>query len=216
VEAVQNKRLHSKTLRIARELEKFLGIPVPPARKDHVLEMLIATLLSQNTNDRNSHRAYLELKKGYPRWEDMHRATKREIATLIRVGGMANQKSARIKKILRTVKNKYGKLDLQLLRKKSDNEVFEELLSLDGVGVKTAACVLLFSLGRDVFPVDTHIHRICNRLGLTPSCKTPESTFERMKYLVPKRRAYTFHTNLIRFGRRVCKAQNPLCGNCPL
>jgi endonuclease-3 len=99
VEAVQNKRLHSKTLRIARELEKFLGIPVPPARKDHVLEMLIATLLSQNTNDWNSHRAYLELKKRYPRWEDVHRATKREIAALIRVGGMANQKSARIKKI---------------------------------------------------------------------------------------------------------------------
>ena len=108
------------------------------------------------------------------------------------------------------------KADLQLLRKKSDDEIFEELLSLDGVGLKTAACVLVFLLGRDVFPVDTHIHRICNHLGLTPNCKTPENTFERMKVVVPKGRAYTFHINLIRLGREVCKARNPLCGNCPL
>lgn len=213
---MQNKRLHGKTLRISRRLEKFLGIPVPPARKAHALEMLIATLLSQNTNDWNSHRAHLKLKERYPKWEDVLRAPNREIAAMIRVGGMANQKSSRIKKILRKVKNKYGKLDLQLLREKSDGEVFEELLSLDGVGLKTAACVLVFSLGRDVFPVDTHIHRICSRLGLTPNCKTPENTFERMKYLVPKGRAYAFHVNLIRFGREVCKARNPLCRGCPL
>ncbi|MFQ5929145.1 MAG: endonuclease III domain-containing protein, partial [Acidobacteriota bacterium] len=190
---MQNKRLRGKTLRISRRLEKFLGVPVPPARKAQALEMLIATLLSQNTNDRNSHRAYLRLKERYPKWEDVLRAPKREIAATIRVGGMANQKSARIKKILRTVRSRYGSLDLQLLRKKSDGEVFEELLSLDGVGLKTAACVLVFSLGRDVFPVDTHIHRICNRLGLTPNCKTPENTFERMKVVVPKGRAYTLH-----------------------
>lgn len=215
-EVQRDRDLRSKVLRIARKLEKLLGVPVPPKRKTPPLEMLIATLLSQNTNDRNSHRAHLQLKRHYPKWENVLRASTYELAAAIRVGGMANQKSVRIKQILRTVKNRYGKLDLQHLKKKTDAEVFEELLSLDGVGFKTAACVLVFSLGRDAFPVDTHIHRICNRLGLTPKCKTPEKTFERMREIVSKGQAYTFHINLIRFGRRICKSQNPLCGICPL
>ena len=212
----QEKRLRGKTLRVARKLEKFLGVPTPSFRKAPPLEMLIATLLSQNTNDRNSHRAYVQLKQRYPRWEDVLYASTRELANIIRVGGMANQKSARIKKILRTVWDRHGRFDLRFLKKMTDKAVYEELLSFDGIGLKTAACVMVFSLGRDVFPVDTHIHRICGRLGLAPNCKTPEKTFKFMKGIVPRARAYAFHTNLIRFGRKICKAQNPLCGICPL
>ncbi|MBI1806016.1 MAG: hypothetical protein HYR76_03055 [Ignavibacteria bacterium] len=122
----------------------------------------------------------------------------------------------RIKNILRVIKQKFGSLTLSGLRKKPTEEVFDLLCSFDGVGKKTAACVLMFSLGRDVFPVDTHIHRICGRLRLAPNCKTPDETFEQMKVLVPKNRAYSFHINLIRFGRKICRSTNPLCGNCPL
>lgn len=178
--------------------------------------MLIATLLSQNTNDKNSHRAYRSLRKTFPRWEGLLRVSSAAIASVIRTAGMANQKSVRIQQILRSVKEKYGRLSLEPLRTRTNEEVLEELIALNGVGVKTAACVLVFSFGRDVFPVDTHIHRICGRLGLAPACTTPEKTFEWMKPIVPKGKAYTFHTNLIRFGRKICRSQRPRCGICPL
>jgi endonuclease-3 len=129
---------------------------------------------------------------------------------------MANQKSARIKDILTKVKSRYGGYDLSSLRRMSNEQVIEELTHLDGVGLKTASCVLLFSLGRDVFPVDTHVHRLCGRLNLAPGCTTPEKTFRFMQHVYPKGRGYSFHTNLIRFGRRVCRTNNPRCDICPL
>lgn len=205
-----------KAARVAGAVEKFLGVPRPASRKANPLDMLIATLLSQNTNDKNSHRAYRNLRATFPRWEEVLNASTKTLAAVIRTAGMANQKSQRIKTILHTIRQRYGRLSLNSLHRKSNEEVFEELLSLKGVGVKTAACVLVFSLGRDVFPVDTHIHRICGRLGLAPGCATPEKTFEWMKNIVPEGRAYSFHTNLIRFGRRVCRSQRPLCGICPI
>ena len=210
------KLFQQKTLHIARKLEQFLGVPLPPKRVAKPLDMLIATVLSQNTNDKNSHRAYLQLHKKYPSWSAVLVASARGIASAIRVGGMANQKSVCIKSILTTISERFGSLDLRFLRTKTDDEIFEILLSLDGVGSKTAACVLLFSLGRNIFPVDTHIHRICGRLGISPHCTTPEKTFEWMKRIIPAGKAYSFHTNLIRFGRRVCRSARPLCGACPL
>jgi endonuclease-3 len=205
-----------KAARVAAMLENFLGVPQPPKKKAKPLDMLIATLLSQNTNDKNSHRAYRNLRTTFPRWDDVLNASTKKLAAVIRTAGMANQKSSRIKNILRTIQQRHGTLSLESLRGKSTEEVFDDLLSLDGVGVKTAACVLVFSLGRDVFPVDTHIHRICGRLGLAPGCTTPEKTFEWMKNIVLKGKAYSFHTNLIRFGRNVCRSQRPRCGICPL
>ncbi len=101
------------------------------------------------------------------------------------------------------------------LRRRDTDNVFEELTGYDGVGLKTAACVCLFALGRDVFPVDTHVHRVCNRLGLVRTA-TPDKTFLSMRPLVPAGRAYELHTNMIRFGRRICRAQQPQCGACPL
>ena len=95
--------------------------------------------------------------------------------------------------------------------------MIQELTSLHGVGVKTAACVLLFSLRRDLFPVDTHVHRLCGRLGLAPGCKTPEQTFDFMRKVVPRgKKLFPFTLILIRFGRKVCKAHRPSCGICPL
>jgi endonuclease-3 len=178
--------------------------------------MLIATILSQNTNDKNSHRAYVNLRRRFPGWEQVARAPLSSVNAAIRVGGMANQKSRRIKGTLNAVKQLFGNLSLERLRRRGNEEVIETLTALDGVGVKTASCVLLFSMGRDVFPVDTHVYRICSRLGLAPACTTPEKTFWFMKEIVPKGKGYSFHTNLIRFGRRVCRSSNPACDICPL
>jgi endonuclease-3 len=143
-------------------------------------------------------------------------APARTLAATIRSGGMANQKAARIKGILRTIRLLYGSYDLSSLRERSNEEVIEELTRLKGVGTKTAACVLVFALGRDVFPVDTHVHRLCGRLGLTLNSRSPDETFEKMKRLIPAGKGYSLHTNLIRFGRKVCHSQRPACGLCPL
>ena len=208
--------MRAKIIRVAKTLERFLGVPKQSALLPSPLDMLIATILSQNTNDKNSHRAYTFLRKKYAHWEMVAQAPLREIKAAIRVGGMANQKSVRIKETLAAVHSLYGKYDLLALKNESDESVIEELTALKGVGVKTAACVLLFSMGRDVFPVDTHVHRICKRLGLARGSATPEKTFEAMRPLIPKGKGYSFHTNLIRFGRKVCRSNNPDCAVCPV
>jgi len=202
--------------RIANVLEKYLGLPRRSNPLPPPLDTLIATILSQNTSDKNSHRAYTNLRKKFPTWKDAAGSTVAQIRPAIRIGGMSNQKAPRIQKVLRAVWDRHGAYDLEALRRKSNDAIMRELTALDGVGAKTAACVLVFSLGRDVFPVDTHIHRICNRLGLVEHCPTPEKTFEAMRTLIPKGKAYSFHTNLIRFGRKVCRSASPACEQCPL
>lgn len=207
--------IRSKALRVAKKLERMLGTLAQRCRLPSPLDMLIATVLSQNTNDKNSHRAYTMMRRDFPTWKAVAQAPSRELVQAIRVGGMANQKSKNIQAILRKVYARYGKYDLGSMKAKSDDEVLQELTTLHGVGVKTASCVLLFSFGRDVFPVDTHVHRICNRLGLVRT-RTPEETFKLMSNIFPRGRGYSFHTNLIRFGRKICRSDNPACEICPL
>jgi endonuclease-3 len=213
---IPDKAHVEKVRRVSRLLEESLGVPVQSRDLPPPLDMLIATVLSQNTNDRNSHRAYVALRKRYPSWESVAKAPVRSLAATIRSGGMANQKAARIKEILRTLRSRYGGYDLSPLRDRSNLEIIGELTQMKGVGTKTAACVLVFSLGRDVFPVDTHVHRLCGRLGLTHSSRSPDDTFEQMRPLIPPGKGYSFHTNLIRFGRKVCHSHRPACGHCPL
>jgi endonuclease III len=208
------RNLHKATA-IAAALEEHMGKPVIPKRKARPLDSLIATLLSQNTNDRNSYRAWLNLKRQFPTWELVLAASHRSLAKAIEIGGLKNQKAERITLILRTLLSERGRLSLDFLKKMPDEDAMQYLLGMKGVGSKTAACVLVFSLGRDVFPVDTHIHRICNRLGLVRT-NSADATFDAMKSQVAHGRAYSFHVNLIRFGRQVCRAANPLCGHCPL
>jgi endonuclease-3 len=204
-----------RILRIARILEDHFGRPQPSKRKSRPLDSLIATLLSQNTNDRNSYRAWLSLKKEYPTWEKVHEAPAKDLARTIEVGGLKNQKARRIKAILRSILRRHGSFSLDFMKSMPDREAMEYLLAMKGVGNKTAACVLVFSLGRDVFPVDTHIHRIANRLGLVKT-KSADETYEAMRAQIPKGRAYSFHVNLIHFGRQTCKSGHPMCGTCVL
>ncbi|MBK7444516.1 MAG: hypothetical protein IPJ45_00545 [Ignavibacteria bacterium] len=111
------------------------------------------------------------------------------------------------------MKNNYGNLDLSFLNEYDDENIYKELLKYDGIGVKTISCVLMFAMRRDAFPVDTHVHRVLNRLGIVKT-NSAEKTFEKTKDIIPKGRKYELHSNLIKFGRNICKAKNPLCGVC--
>lgn len=186
---------------------------VKKTTKPSILDLLIATKLSQNTTDKTSYRAFTNLKNSFSSWDDVAAAPLNQIKDSIKVCGLANTKATQIKKMLNEMKEKYGSLDLAFLKKMKDEKVYEELLQYDGLGVKTISCVLAFSLGRDVFPVDTHVHRVLNRLGLVTT-NTAEKTFEAIKNEIPAGKKPTFHTNLIKFGRNICRATTPLCSVC--
>lgn len=194
--------------------EEFPGLDPKPSKADP-LDILIATMLSQNTTDKTSYRAFMNLKKNFKDWDAVMAAPINKIKDSIRVCGLTNQKALSIKNMLKEMKKKYGTLSLNFLKKKSDEYIYEELLQYNGVGVKTISCVLAFSLGRDVFPVDTHVHRVTNRLGIAKAV-TPVKTYEQVKDKIPEGKKFLLHTLLIRFGRKVCRSVNPLCGKCRL
>jgi endonuclease III len=196
-------------------LEKEYGIP-KQGKCVNPMDSLIETILSQNTNDINRDRAFERLKSEFPTWEEVMDAPEKKIAKAIRVGGLANIKSARIKAILREMMQKKGNLNLEYLKKMTTDDAANELFSFKGVGEKTVKCVLLFSLGRNVFPVDTHIHRLCRRMGFVRENASREETHRVMGKIVPEKKMYPFHINLIRHGRKTCTARKPDCPNCPL
>jgi len=176
----------------------------------------VLTVLSQNTSDANSFRAYESLRRRFPTWEELAAARPSEVAAAIRSGGLANVKAPRILAILREIRNREGSLDLSLLRRMPDAEAREYLTSLPGVGLKTAAVVLAFSLGRPVLPVDTHVHRVASRLGLIPSKATARRAHEVLEEITPPDIRVEMHVGLIRLGREICKAGRPRCEDCPL
>lgn len=180
------------------------------------LDVLIRTILSQNTSDKNSHRAFANLKARFPSWDLLLNAPEEEIKAEIRCGGLSRIKARRIKEVLRTIKEDRGSLSLDFLGELPLKEARDYLLSLPGVGDKTASCVLLFSFAKPVFPVDTHIQRISERLGLWGDRLTPKRIEEIVEAALPSERFLSLHLNLIRLGREICHAHNPLCPNCPL
>jgi len=201
--------------RVEVTLRKEYGVPkIAPART--LLDALVETILSQNTTDANSSRAFRALRQRYPRWHDVLAAPTGDIVAAIRSAGLANTKAPRIKAILARLQEEQGQLSLKHMGRMNNAAAMEYLLSLPGVGPKTAACTLLFGMGRDIFPVDTHIHRLCRRLGIVSNFATAEQTQDSMVSLVPKGRALSLHVNLIRHGRQVCKAQRPQCDGCAL
>ncbi|MGI5834903.1 MAG: endonuclease III domain-containing protein [Chloroflexota bacterium] len=200
---------------IDRLLEDEYGPPAP-RRKPRPLDELILTILSQHTTDANSHRAFESLRQRFPTWEQVMDADPSEIAEAIRSGGLAQTKAIRIKELLLKLWEEYGALDMDFLCDMELDEARRLLLSLGGVGPKTAACVLLFSCGKPAFPVDTHIHRVARRLGLIGTKVTAEEAHLILEKVVPPEKMYPFHLNLIIHGRRTCKAQRPRCEVCPL
>ena len=130
------------------------------------LSVLISAIISQNTSDVNRDQAWERLKERFPTWESVLAANPVEIAEAIRPGGLANVKAPRIQEILRAIRRERGEFTLDFLAEMEVDEARQWLTSLNGVGPKTAAIVLLFSLGKPAFPVDTHVHRVSRRLGL--------------------------------------------------
>lgn len=198
-----------------RLLVKHFGIPFRQKRFPNPVDTLIATILSQNTNDKNSFKAYQNLKKKYPTTDKLLLAKRSEIENVIKVAGLGKQKSASIKNFLSALIIKSSKLDLHHIKKMTDEEIMNELTSVKGIGVKTASCVLLFSLDRNVCPVDTHVHRTLNRVGIVKT-STPDKTFLLLNGKLPDKIGHQFHTNLIKLGREICKPAKPLCSICPL
>lgn len=185
------------------------------AEEGGYIETLIATILSQNTADVNSHRAYMALRASYPDWQSVAVSDLHQLQEVIRPAGLAHQKSRTIQTALNTLHERYGAYQPPDLSTRTDADLLEELTALPGVGLKTASCVLMFALGRDICAVDTHVHRVVNRLGIVAT-STPDRTFHELRRLIPRRKARRFHVDLIRFGRHICKAQRPHCFECPL
>jgi endonuclease-3 len=184
--------------------------PLPP------LDELISTILSQNTNDLNRDRAYQNLRTQFISWEDVRDADESAVVNSIRVAGLGNQKGPRIQRVLKQITEEQGDLDLGFLEGLQVDEAREWLLRFKGVGPKTAAIVLLFSLGKPDFPVDTHIYRVSGRLGIRPNKMTADQAHVHLRDLFEEEMYYPVHLNLIRLGREICHPRNPACQHCPL
>jgi len=207
--------LEERALEVNHRLLEAYGEPhwrnkLPP------LDELISTILSQNTNDDNRDVAFQRLRERFSSWEAVRDADPDEVIEAIRPAGLANQKGPRIQAALRAITEERGELDLTFLRDQAPDEVRRWLTKFKGVGPKTAAIVMLFSLDLPAFPVDTHIHRVSGRLGLRPESASADKTHEILADLFPPETYYAAHLNLIRHGRQVCKARKPDCANCVL
>lgn len=205
--------LKTKVKHITLVLEKHYGVPRKGDSGDP-LDILIETVLSQNTSDSNRDRAYRRLRSRFPGWDDVLSGNKRSIVSAIRPGGLAEQKARRIREILRWIEKREGRLSLFFLKKMDDEAIKRTMGGLKGIGPKTLHCLLLFGMGREAFPVDTHVLRTGKRLGFIPKRMSAEKAHEWMASLVPKGKSLSLHLNLIRFGRSICRAKNPSCDAC--
>jgi endonuclease-3 len=205
---------HTQSARVAEivtRLEAEYGAPrrhrrLPP------LDELVLTILSQNTSDLNSERAYARMRERFPAWEDVRDAPEADLVDALRPGGLAAQKAPRIQAVLRSLDG----LDLEWLATVPPAEAMDWLVALPGVGPKTASCVLLFSLGVPVMPVDTHIHRIAGRVGLIPAGTSADAAHAILTEMTPPARMLEAHLLLITHGRTTCTARRPRCEECAL
>jgi endonuclease-3 len=184
--------------------------PLPP------LDELVSTILSQNTNDLNRDVAFNALRERFPNWEAVRDAPLKQVKAAIRTAGLANQKAPRIQAALRSITKARGELSLEFLRGLPTAEAKAWLTQFKGVGPKTAAIVLQFSLDKPAFPVDTHIYRVTGRIGLRPAKMNVEKAHDHFEELFPPETYYAAHLNIIRLGREICVARKPRCPQCPL
>ncbi len=200
---------------IVARLTKAYG-PRPWKKEDDPVEELVGTILSQNTNDKNSHAALEHLTRGFRTWEEVIIAPVEQVADAIRSGGLADQKARTIQRALARINQDFGRISLDDLAGWDPLRSMEYLTSIPGIGPKTAACVLMFAFSLPVFPVDTHIHRLAVRLGLVPAKFTAVQTQQVLQEACPPDLVYPLHVLLITYGRGVCRAQRPDCASCVL
>jgi endonuclease-3 len=206
----------ARILEIDRLLTSCYGESPRSTSSPDLLDGLILTILSQNTSDVNSHRAYQSLKDRFPQWDQAAEAGEEEIEKAIRSGGISRVKAGRIKAILDMLYQEKGSYSLEHLRDMEPQLALDYLMDIPGVGRKTAAVLLLFRLDYPYFPVDTHIFRVGKRLGIIPVKSNPGKAHDLMDEMVPDDIKYRFHINLITHGRQTCKARKPNCTGCCL
>jgi len=200
---------------VRRRLEKSYGRPGIEDRMDP-LSTLVHTILSQNTTDITSDRAWKALRRKYRTMKSLAEADRHELAETVRMGGLADIKAGRIIQALNDIRELTGRLSLDFLRDMDEQEADRWLSQLKGVGPKTRAIVLLFSLDKTAFPVDTHIFRVTKRLGLVRPSADREEAQERMAELSEPADYFSYHVNIIEHGRNVCAARRPKCYQCIL
>lgn len=192
------------------------------------IDELVLTILSQRNTDRSTEQAYLTLRERFPTWEQVMLAPVEEIADAIHYAGLYLMKAPRIQAVLRQVIEERGNFDLRFLSELPLEEARAWLLALPGVGPKTTAIVLLFSLGRPAFPVDTHVYRVTQRVGLIGPKATEASAHITLEAMIreasesgalpatPQAAMFEMHINLIGHGRKLCHAISPECTRCKL
>lgn len=216
--ALEDKALQQRRatyLKIAALLTELYGHPnwrqhLPP------VDELVSTILSQNTTDQNRDRGFYALKDAYPDWSAVRDAPPKDVIDLIRPSGLANQKGPRIQAALQHLTDTVGEISLDFLQEMDVQAAKDWLTSINGVGPKTAAIILLFAFNIPAFPVDTHVHRVTRRLGLIDEKTTAERAHAILEEIVPPADFYPAHLNIIRHGREVCQARKPACERCPL
>jgi endonuclease-3 len=207
-----------KPLKPHEVIERLRGLYGQPEWRPHgdATAELVLTLLSQNTSDTNSGRAFSRLLQRFQDWQSVVEAPLADVEDAIRPGGLAPTKAPRLQAMLAEVRSRTGGFDLAFLRDLPDDDAREWLRTLPAVGPKTAACVLLFGLGKPGLPVDTHVFRVAGRLGLVEEKLGPEKAQTLLEQTVPPADHFAFHILLIRHGRHTCYARNPNCPACPL
>ena len=207
--------LVKRAIKIHEKLLEFYGEPVwrnpLPA-----IDELVSTILSQNTNDVNRDRAFDALRAKFPTWEAVRDAKTKVVIAAIKPAGLANQKGPRIQQVLKAITKERGNLDLSFLKTMSVEDARAWLTKFNGVGPKTAAIVLCFSLHMPAFPVDTHVYRVTGRIGLRPEKMTVEQAHPHLEGVFLPETYYAAHLNIIRLGREICTARKAMCEKCPI
>lgn len=203
------------TTQVIERLEPLYGPAEIPRGYDAISE-LVYTILSQNTSDINSTRAYSSLLTTFSSWDDVADAPRSAIVDAIKIGGLAQIKGPRIQDILQEVRRRIGNFDLSFLSVMPLDQAKAWLRELPGVGPKTVGCVLLFALHRPALPVDTHVYRMSKRLGLFAPEINPNQSHDVLEGLLTEHQILPFHMHLINHGRKICKAQRPVCSQCIL
>jgi endonuclease-3 len=178
------------------------------------VDELVSTILSQNTSDTNRDKGFFALKERYTDWESVMTAPVETITEIIRPSGLANQKAPRIQSALKYIYDQQGHITLDFLKTLSIPEAKQWLTAINGIGPKTAAIILLFSMNIPAFPVDTHVHRVTQRIGFIPQTMNADKAHDELEQIIPPEDYYPAHLNIIRHGREICKARKPLCNQC--
>jgi endonuclease III len=212
---VDYPRRAAKYAPVSAALREMYGYPnwrqaYPP------VDELVDCILSQSTTDANKDKAFALLKGKYASWEAVRDADTGEVIETIRPAGLANQKGPRIQEVLRFITEDRGEINIDFLADVPIEEAKAWLMQMNGVGPKTAAIVMCFAFNRAAFPVDTHVHRLGQRIGFLPEGISADKAHDVMEAIVPPDDYYAFHLNLIRHGREICIARAPRCALCPL